>query len=213
MTNIESDHYYLYDDEAVVIYHNSDSTCGGTFMEHHFPYQHIAKLLKENDELSDEKLMDLLFCDAFNCPTYCSDIGTDAYESILEKEDDGIMLEHPATLLKQCVEVWMIKEKEKQKDKADPLAEAVKIVNLAIDNKRKQLEAIRQEEDPDPILLEGETSAGYLVQLMIDPKDVIGICLNYDFCTFSILEDDFPDDMWDALARVTGLESVFSIDL
>ena len=45
----------------------------------------------------------------------------------------------------------------------EKLAEAVKLVNDAIMAEYKRLEKIAKTEEDDPILIEGETTAGYFV--------------------------------------------------
>ena len=47
----------------------------------------------------------------------------------------------------------------------EKLVEAVKLVNEAIVAEYKRLEGIAKTEEGDPILIEGETTAGYLIDL------------------------------------------------
>ena len=47
----------------------------------------------------------------------------------------------------------------------EKLVEAVKLVNEAIVAEYKRLEDIVKTEEGDPILIEGETTAGYLIDL------------------------------------------------
>ena len=47
----------------------------------------------------------------------------------------------------------------------EKLVEAVKLVNEAIVAEYKRLEDIAKTEEGDPILIEGETTAGYLIDL------------------------------------------------
>ena len=68
-------------------------------------------------------------------------------------------------------------------------------------------------ESGDPILIEGETTAGYFCHLMVDPKDVAKIALEYNYPVWHILEHDYPDGMWEDLGRKFGLATVCSIDL
>lgn len=92
------------------------------------------------------------------------------------------------------------------------LSEAIKLVNVEIEKNRKLLEDEAKSEG-SPIMVEGETYTGYPVQTMVDPGKVIPICLNYDFPTYKVLEEDFPQGMWDDLAQLLGLEHVYAIDL
>lgn len=62
-------------------------------------------------------------------------------------------------------------------------------------------------------MLEGETSAGFTVQVMVDPARMAKVMLDYDYPLYTVLEDDCPQEMWNALARMVGLESVYSVDI
>lgn len=93
------------------------------------------------------------------------------------------------------------------------LHEAVKLVNDAIMDEFKRIEEIAKTEEGDPILIEGETTAGYFCHLMVDPKDVAKIVLEYNYPVWHILEHDYPDGMWEDLGRKFGLATVCSIDL
>ena len=95
----------------------------------------------------------------------------------------------------------------------DKLHEAVKLVNDAIMDEFKRIEEIAKTEEGDPILIEGETTAGYFCHLMVDPKDVAKIALEYNYPVWLILEHDYPDGMWEDLGRKFGLATVCSIDL
>lgn len=94
-----------------------------------------------------------------------------------------------------------------------PLVIAVPVVNAAIDNSRKELEAIAKSKEGDPILVEGATSAGYCCQMMVDPAEVAEILVRWDYPLYKILEEDAPQGMWDELAEHFGLETVSSFDL
>ena len=58
----------------------------------------------------------------------------------------------------------------------EKLVSAVKSVNEATRAERQRLEEIARTEEGEPILVEGETTAGYYCQLMVDPKRC---CENY----------------------------------
>lgn len=92
------------------------------------------------------------------------------------------------------------------------LPEAVKLVATEIEKQRKKLEDKAKSENGS-IMVEGETYTGYSVRTMVEPDKVIPICLNYDFPTYKVLEEDFPQGMWDDLAQLLGLEHVYAIDL
>lgn len=94
-----------------------------------------------------------------------------------------------------------------------PLSTAVKQVNVAIGSYTNHLKKISDGDEQDPILLEGETSAGYSVHMMVDPKIVAEVMLNYDYPIYHVLELDVPNEMWEELAVKVGLISVFSADI
>ncbi|WP_251390955.1 hypothetical protein [Mediterraneibacter agrestimuris] len=93
------------------------------------------------------------------------------------------------------------------------ISEAVRLVNAEIEAVRKRLEDISQTEEASPILVEGETSAGYFAQIMASPSEVAKIMLKYDYHFWNILEQDAPDNMWLDIAEMVGLESVSSVDI
>ena len=97
--------------------------------------------------------------------------------------------------------------------KNDKLDSAVNLVNEAIMAEYKRLEEIAETEEGDPIMVEGETTAGYFCQMMVDPKDVAKIALEYNYPVWHILYQDYPDCMWEDLGRKFGLATVCSIDL
>ena len=95
----------------------------------------------------------------------------------------------------------------------EKLEVAVHRVNEAIKNEQKRLEEIAKTEEGDPILIEGETTAGYFCHLMVDPKDVAKIALEYNYPVWHTLQQDCPEEMWEELGRKFGLASVCLIDL
>ncbi len=97
--------------------------------------------------------------------------------------------------------------------KDEKLSAAVKLVNEAIAAEYKRLEFLVKTEENDPILVEGETSAGYYCQMMVEPKDVARILLDYNYPVWRVLEEDAPDAMWEDLGRKFGLTTVSSFDL
>ena len=97
--------------------------------------------------------------------------------------------------------------------KDEKLAEAVKLVNEAIAAEYKRIEEIAKTEEADPILIEGETTAGYFCHMMVDPKEVAKIALEYNYPVWHILEQDYPDGMWEDIGRKFGLAAASSMDL
>lgn len=104
-------------------------------------------------------------------------------------------------------------EVAENRQKREELEGAVSLVNKAIREERKRLEEIAKTEEGSPIMVEGETTTGYYCQLMVDPKDVVKILLEYDYPVWRILGEDYPDEMWEDLGRKFGLETVASFDL
>ena len=100
------------------------------------------------------------------------------------------------------------------KEKDEKFQEAVKLVNDAIMAEYKQLEEIaKSDNEDDPIMVEGETTTGYYCQMMVAPREVAKIALEYNYPVWHILEQDYPDGMWEDLGRKFGLATVCSIDL
>ena len=97
--------------------------------------------------------------------------------------------------------------------KNDKLDSAVNLVSEAIVAKYKRLKEIAKAEEGDPIMVEGETTAGSFCHMMVDPKDVARIALEYNYPVWHILKEDCPDGMREDLGREFGLATVCSIDL
>ena len=106
-----------------------------------------------------------------------------------------------------------MKEHDKETNPTDELKNAVKTVQKAIKAEEDKYREIASAEEQDPVLLEGETMNGYVCHLMVDPKEIARIFLEYNYPIWSILEEEPPIDMWDDLARFYGLKSVCSVDL
>lgn len=95
----------------------------------------------------------------------------------------------------------------------DELLNAVKVVQAAIKAKEDRYRKIASTEEQDPILIEGETRTGYDCHLMVDPKDVAQVFLDYDFALWDTVVGEVSDSMWDRLAEIYGLDRVYSVDL
>ena len=93
------------------------------------------------------------------------------------------------------------------------LEDAVAVVQKEIREWRAKYESVAKTEEQDPIMVEGETVAGYFCQLMVDPKEVARIFVDYDYALYRVLGEDAPDAMWEDLGRKFGLEHVCSVDL
>lgn len=83
----------------------------------------------------------------------------------------------------------------------------------AIRAERKRLEETSKAEDGEPIMIEGETTTSYFCQMMVDPKDVARIMLDYDYPVWRVLEENAPDAMWEEFDYKFGLAHVCSVDL
>ena len=105
---------------------------------------------------------------------------------------------------------------QKSTDKAKetvPLHEAVRIVNAAIKAEEDRLKRISKSEGDEPAMMEGMTTERFFVQLMIDPAKVAKIMLDYWYPVYRILGEEAPQEMWDTMARMVGLDEVCSVDL
>ena len=102
---------------------------------------------------------------------------------------------------------------EEKANSKEALENALRLVREAIQKEEKRLRSIAEREEQSPVVVEGMTKAGYLCQLMADPKDAAKILLDYSYPVWRVLGEDAPDGMWNELADMYGLESVSSIDL
>ena len=97
---------------------------------------------------------------------------------------------------------------------SEKLGAAIKLVNEAIMAEFKRLEEIaKSDNEDDPIMIEGETSTGYYCQMMVAPREVAKVILEYNYPVWHILGQDYPDGMWEDLGRKFDLATVCSIDL
>lgn len=106
-----------------------------------------------------------------------------------------------------------MKEHDNKTNSTDSLEDAVRIVREAIKAKEEKYKQIANTEEGTPVMLEGMTVKGYGCTLMVDPKDVAQVFLEYNYPVWSVLEEEPPIGMWDDLARIYGLETVSSVDL
>lgn len=93
------------------------------------------------------------------------------------------------------------------------LSEAVEIVRKQISYERDLLQRIANGKDQDPIMCEAITSEGYDAHVLVDPAKVAQIMLNHQHPIYMVLEDDSPQEMWEDLASMIGVENVCSVDL
>ena len=93
------------------------------------------------------------------------------------------------------------------------LSDAVRIVKAAIDAEETRLKKLANETEGDPVMLEGETSARFNVQMMVEPSIVAKIMLKYEYPVYKVLEEDAPQAMWDEMAEMVGLGEVYGVDI
>ena len=93
------------------------------------------------------------------------------------------------------------------------LSDAVRIVKAAIESEEARLKQLAADTEADPVMLEGETSARFDVQMMVEPSVIAKIMLKYEYPVYKVLEEDAPQGMWDELAEYVGLGEVYGIDI
>lgn len=102
------------------------------------------------------------------------------------------------------------KEDTQKKPTRDELAHAVSLVNAAIQAEEQEYRRIASSKEEAPIMIEGYTTTDYACQMMVDPKDVARIILEYDYPTCHVLGKEAPEAMWEDLGRFYGLKAVCS---
>lgn len=105
-----------------------------------------------------------------------------------------------------------MKDTENKQDNLE-LSKAVKIVKEAIRGKEDYYRRIAGADEQSPVMLEGRTHTGYDCQMMVDPKDVAKVFLEYQYPLWLVLEEEPSLDMWDRLAEIYGLDGVVGVDL
>jgi hypothetical protein len=98
----------------------------------------------------------------------------------------------------------------------EELNNAREIINQKISDERTKLEAftlLKPDATPEQILIEGETEMGYYCQIMVDPRDCAPILLKYDYPIYKVLQEEFPEGMWEELGRKFGIKTIMSVDL
>lgn len=93
------------------------------------------------------------------------------------------------------------------------LCDAVKVVKAEIDKKTKYYEKIASTDNQTPVMLDGVTTTGYNCGVMVDPKEVAKVFLDYDYPACLVLDNEPSSDMWDTLARKFGLDEVYGVDI
>lgn len=102
---------------------------------------------------------------------------------------------------------------DQSKEEKQKLSEAVRLVRQAVDAEQKRLEGIARTEEASPVMVEGNTASGYFAQTMADPAIVAKVMLKHNSPLWKVLEEDYPQEMWDELAEIVGLDSVSGVDL
>lgn len=108
-----------------------------------------------------------------------------------------------------------IEDKNTQTEQAEneSLSNAICQVNAAIDSVTEQMEEISRTEEQDFVFLTGETTTGFAVKMLINPKEVAEVMLKYNYPIYTVLHMDAPQAMWDEIAKITGLGSVYWIHI
>lgn len=99
---------------------------------------------------------------------------------------------------------------EKQKASLD---EAVKIVNQAIRERENELRKYMETDSTETVMVEGETDTGYGCCALICAKEVARIMLDYGEPMYRVLGEEYPQGIWDGLAHIAGLETIYSVDI
>ena len=92
------------------------------------------------------------------------------------------------------------------------LPEAVRIVNAAIAARTQRMREIVEGEDCGPVALTGETETDCPAVVQVDPAKACKIMLDYDEPIYSVLDIEYPVELWDALANLAGLHDIGSVD-
>ena len=98
------------------------------------------------------------------------------------------------------------------KNRSMDLPEAVRIVNAAIEARTRCMREIVEGEDCGPVALRGETETDCPAVVQVDPAKACKIMLNYDEPIYSVLDIEYPVELWDTLANLAGLHNVSSVD-
>ncbi len=93
------------------------------------------------------------------------------------------------------------------------LGDAVEMVKAEIDKQTKYYEKIASTDNQTPVMLDGVTTTGYNCGVMVDPKEVAKVFLDYDYPACLVLDNEPSSDMWYTLARKLGLDEVCGVDI
>ena len=96
------------------------------------------------------------------------------------------------------------------------IKQAVTLVQEKISDYRTGLEGItltNPDIELDPVLVEGETSKGFMVQMFVDPRIPARVLLDFDYPIYKVLGEEPPREMWNRLAMTLGLDDIISVDL
>ena len=99
------------------------------------------------------------------------------------------------------------------KNRSMDLPEAVRIVNTEIEARTQRMRGIVEGEDCGPVALTGETETGCPAVVQVDPAKACKIMLDYDEPIYSVLDIEYPVELWDALTNLAGLHDVGSVDI
>ncbi len=89
--------------------------------------------------------------------------------------------------------------------------EKVVIAKLVTDLENKLL-AVKGDVESHLVSIKGITSTGYDISLVCDLSNIVDILFKYEYAIVTALNMDYPDEMWDEIARCLGLKGIISMD-
>ena len=98
-------------------------------------------------------------------------------------------------------------------NKSMTLSEAVRIVREAIRDKEHHLQQVANGEWYGPVPISGVNAKGEEELVLASPKDVGRIMLDYRSPLYAVLKEDEPQEMWDSLAKLTGLKDIYYVEV
>ncbi len=104
-------------------------------------------------------------------------------------------------------------QKATKTKQANALSDAVKLVNAEIDSAEKYLERIVKTEDAELVSVDGKTFAGFDVTVWANSSQIAATMLEHNFHWWNTLELDAPDAMWEEIAELVGLDTVYFVDI
>lgn len=98
-------------------------------------------------------------------------------------------------------------------DKTNSFNDALKVVKEAVENHKSKLLEMSDNDECEPVYIEGRSSAGVIISGHVHGDVLAKILLAYDYSVFSILGYTPPEKMLEEVADKFGFDSVDYIDL